>query len=244
MQVTKGLAVVVISFTITWAPLQTLSLILFLFQSYFGHLPNSSWISSLWRGLYLTFHWLSVSYSVINPLIYCFMSAEFRNDLKILLFGRNLHYLHANNQHDRWVSNSCQRQSQRPQQQRSKTTREGDVNRTELTRLAGEAHKSLIINHKTNSPTNTISSSPRQELNEKNEYSKMHEVDSNDNQHIPWIDGLNNTTQSTDNSSLGAIMMSTVSREPSGRMVMTSFVQVTSANHNHSMNEAAATELL
>lgn len=62
--------------------MQTLSVLLFFFQNYLTKFHQASVITKLSLVIYLTFHWLAVSYSVLNPLIYCFMSEDFRHDLK------------------------------------------------------------------------------------------------------------------------------------------------------------------
>uniref|UniRef100_A0A0C9QZ06 NepYr protein n=1 Tax=Fopius arisanus TaxID=64838 RepID=A0A0C9QZ06_9HYME len=70
MMMIKMMMTVVIAFTICWLPFNVLTLVL----------DNNESINS-WRGLpfaWTALHWLSMSHSCYNPVIYCWMSGKFR----------------------------------------------------------------------------------------------------------------------------------------------------------------------
>lgn len=79
------LFVVVIMFAISWLPLQTFSMIMFLHPNIRdGYVYQSSGYN-IFIGTYFACHWLSMAHSCLNPLIYCFMNDKFRSDLKALV---------------------------------------------------------------------------------------------------------------------------------------------------------------
>ncbi|XP_044584679.1 RYamide receptor-like isoform X2 [Cotesia glomerata] len=70
-KVIKMMMTVVLVFTICWLPFN----VLMLFMD-----PNSEFVA--WKGLpyaWATLHWLAMSHSCYNPVIYCWMNARFRS---------------------------------------------------------------------------------------------------------------------------------------------------------------------
>lgn len=85
-QIVKMLIVVVVMFAIFWLPLQTFSLIMFIWPSV-RQVDYASTSYNIFVGTYFTFHWMSMAHSCLNPLIYCFMNPKFRKDLRDLICG-------------------------------------------------------------------------------------------------------------------------------------------------------------
>ncbi|CAK9799551.1 RYamide receptor [Anthophora quadrimaculata] len=74
----KMMVTVVIVFTICWLPFNILNLLM----------DNNETLGS-WSGLpfvWMVLHWLAMSHSCYNPVIYCWMNAKFRNGF-ITVFG-------------------------------------------------------------------------------------------------------------------------------------------------------------
>ncbi|XP_063705139.1 RYamide receptor [Culicoides brevitarsis] len=65
----KMMVTVVIVFTMCWAPFNILGIIV----------AESGGDSELLPYFWLTFHWLAMSHSCYNPIIYCYMNARFRS---------------------------------------------------------------------------------------------------------------------------------------------------------------------
>lgn len=82
------LFVVVAMFVIMWLPLQTFSVIMFLFPNIRGGYQYQSLSYNIFVGTYFACHWLSMAHSCLNPLIYCFMNDNFRTDLQALICWR------------------------------------------------------------------------------------------------------------------------------------------------------------
>lgn len=80
------LIVVVVMFAIFWLPLQTFSLIAFIWPAV-RQANYDSTSYNIFVGTYFTCHWLSMAHSCLNPLIYCFMNPKFRKDLRDLICG-------------------------------------------------------------------------------------------------------------------------------------------------------------
>lgn len=91
------LFVVVILFAISWLPLQTFSMIMFLYPEIREDFEYQSIKYNIFIGTYFGCHWLSMAHSCLNPLIYCFMNDKFRSDLNDLLGcnTRNSYSRHA-----------------------------------------------------------------------------------------------------------------------------------------------------
>uniref|UniRef100_A0A182PV00 G-protein coupled receptors family 1 profile domain-containing protein n=1 Tax=Anopheles epiroticus TaxID=199890 RepID=A0A182PV00_9DIPT len=71
----KMMVTVVIVFTICWLPFNFLMIM---------KLP-SSW--DLLPYFWFAFHWLAMSHSCYNPIIYCYMNARFRSGFILVLHG-------------------------------------------------------------------------------------------------------------------------------------------------------------
>ncbi|XP_021002527.1 RYamide receptor-like [Parasteatoda tepidariorum] len=84
MKVVKMMATVVVLFAVCWLPIQIFSLLIYFSQS--SVMPETSSDFVHFITAFFTCHWLSMANSFANPIIYCFMSDNFRTDLKQLLF--------------------------------------------------------------------------------------------------------------------------------------------------------------
>uniref|UniRef100_A0A182FIQ7 G-protein coupled receptors family 1 profile domain-containing protein n=1 Tax=Anopheles albimanus TaxID=7167 RepID=A0A182FIQ7_ANOAL len=71
----KMMVIVVIVFTICWLPFNFLMLMKL----------ESSW--ELLPYFWFAFHWLAMSHSCYNPIIYCYMNARFRSGFILVLHG-------------------------------------------------------------------------------------------------------------------------------------------------------------
>ena len=75
-QVIKMLMVVVILFAVCWLPLHLFNIILdFVPQLRNEDQPEAS---SIVVAVYTTVHWVAMSNSFVNPIIYCFLNDSFR----------------------------------------------------------------------------------------------------------------------------------------------------------------------
>ena len=79
------LLVVVLLFAIFWLPLQTFSMVTFLYPSIYYDYDSLGY--TIFIGTYFACHWLSMAHSCLNPLVYCFMNDQFRSDLNALVCG-------------------------------------------------------------------------------------------------------------------------------------------------------------
>jgi hypothetical protein len=70
------LVFLVISFAICWLPIQLFNLIMWLCDSC-RKLPNQFQVN-LYYGTYFLCHFLSMAHALIDPIIYCFMSHNFK----------------------------------------------------------------------------------------------------------------------------------------------------------------------
>ncbi|KAK3919157.1 RYamide receptor [Frankliniella fusca] len=68
---------VVAAFTICWLPFNMLVTV----WTYNDSLSDQQWLPEL----YFAFHWLAMSHSCLNPLIYCWMNARFRQSFRSVL---------------------------------------------------------------------------------------------------------------------------------------------------------------
>lgn len=82
VKVIRMLAVVVIVFAVFWLPLQTFSLIMWLYPEIREGFVYKSTPFNIFVATYFVCHWLSMAHSCLNPLIYCFMNDNFKSDLK------------------------------------------------------------------------------------------------------------------------------------------------------------------
>lgn len=79
------LFVIVIMFVVSWLPLQTFSMIIFLYPEIRENVEYQSRKYTYFIITYFVSHWLSMAHSCLNPLIYCFMNDKFRTDLHNLI---------------------------------------------------------------------------------------------------------------------------------------------------------------
>ncbi|UXI23191.1 hypothetical protein NH340_JMT09134 [Sarcoptes scabiei] len=81
-KIIRMLIAVVILFLITWLPIKILMFILTYYSNIWFIMDPKD--SGLYIAFYLICHWMAMSSSFINPIIYSFMSKSFRIDLKEL----------------------------------------------------------------------------------------------------------------------------------------------------------------
>lgn len=77
------LCVIVIIFIVTWCPIQILA-----FYVYLDPLGVGSVNREVFTYIYIGCHWLCTAHGCSNPLIYCFMNKNFRDDLRKMLTKR------------------------------------------------------------------------------------------------------------------------------------------------------------
>ncbi len=77
------MSAVIILFVICWTPVKTKQII----HSYFRDLFNICSMKSYYlvTTITISFHWLAMAHSFVNPIIYSFMSNSFRVSLNLLL---------------------------------------------------------------------------------------------------------------------------------------------------------------
>ncbi|XP_022251604.1 probable G-protein coupled receptor 83 [Limulus polyphemus] len=80
----KMLAVVVLLFAVCWLPIHIFSMLIY-FKEDFTIVQNEEEYFAFVAAFFCC-HWLSMANSFVNPLVYCFMSENFRADLKQLRF--------------------------------------------------------------------------------------------------------------------------------------------------------------
>ncbi|XP_054712690.1 neuropeptide Y receptor type 5-like [Uloborus diversus] len=84
IKVVKMMATVVILFAVCWLPIHVFNLLI-----YFDRLsimPVTDAQFQHFTAAFFSCHWISMANSFVNPIIYCFMSENFRTDLKQLVF--------------------------------------------------------------------------------------------------------------------------------------------------------------
>ncbi|CAG2174075.1 unnamed protein product, partial [Oppiella nova] len=74
--VVKMLLLLVTAFAICWTPLQILNLLLWIFDSL--RQVDDKFHYYLYFAIYFSCHWVSCLSSIINPIIYCFLSENFK----------------------------------------------------------------------------------------------------------------------------------------------------------------------
>ncbi|XP_035216944.1 prolactin-releasing peptide receptor-like [Stegodyphus dumicola] len=81
------MAIVVALFALSWLPIQIFSLLVYFSPE--TVLPVLDEDFPGFAAAFLCCHWLSMANSFVNPIVYCFMSDNFRTDLRqLLLCGR------------------------------------------------------------------------------------------------------------------------------------------------------------
>nr|XP_018911135.1 PREDICTED: neuropeptide Y receptor-like isoform X1 [Bemisia tabaci]XP_018911136.1 PREDICTED: neuropeptide Y receptor-like isoform X1 [Bemisia tabaci] len=86
MKVIKMLVTIVILFALCWLPLQLFLLLYYFYPEISAYRTESE--KRVYALSYFLCHWLANANSFVNPLVYCFMSDNFRADLKELLCRR------------------------------------------------------------------------------------------------------------------------------------------------------------
>ncbi|XP_055939902.1 RYamide receptor-like [Argiope bruennichi] len=84
MKVVKMMAIVVVLFVVCWLPIQIFGLLVYFTPEFV--LPSEDEDFPGFAAAFLCCHWLSMANSFVNPLVYCFMSDNFRTDLRQLLW--------------------------------------------------------------------------------------------------------------------------------------------------------------
>nr|XP_027203941.1 RYamide receptor-like [Dermatophagoides pteronyssinus] len=82
-RILKILITIISVFTICWLPIQLFNILIY-FKRNFLHV-DSSFKYYAFVGSYFFCHWISMAHSFMNPIIYSFMSKNFRSDLKTIL---------------------------------------------------------------------------------------------------------------------------------------------------------------
>ncbi|KAM7305429.1 substance-P receptor [Ixodes scapularis] len=85
MKVVKMLATVVLMFAVCWLPIHLMNLILYFDRDAIS--PDTDEQEYLYIAAFFSCHWFSMANSFVNPIIYCFMSDNFRVDLRQLALG-------------------------------------------------------------------------------------------------------------------------------------------------------------
>ncbi|KAI1291842.1 putative G-protein coupled receptor 83 [Halotydeus destructor] len=85
MKVVKMLATVVVLFALCWLPIQTFNLLHWFRVEFIDTSTDAGF--HLYNGLFFVCHWLAMANSFVNPVVYCFMSDNFRTDLRNLVKG-------------------------------------------------------------------------------------------------------------------------------------------------------------
>ena len=75
-QVIKMMIVVVFGFVLCWTGIQLFVLIVYMFPGVLTYSSKAKYY--VYVGSYFTLHWISMFHSTINPIIYSFMSKNFR----------------------------------------------------------------------------------------------------------------------------------------------------------------------
>ncbi|GIY69693.1 substance-P receptor [Caerostris darwini] len=78
------MAIVVVLFVVCWLPIQIFSLLVYFTPEYV--LPEQDENFPGFAAAFLCCHWLSMANSFVNPIVYCFMSDNFRTDLRQLFW--------------------------------------------------------------------------------------------------------------------------------------------------------------
>ncbi|KAH9360644.1 hypothetical protein HPB48_002422 [Haemaphysalis longicornis] len=109
------LATVVLMFAVCWLPIHLMNLIVYFDRA--AMLPDTAEQEYLYIAAFFSCHWFSMANSFVNPIIYCFMSDNFRADVMQLILKRSLTGLDWTRTTKRW--------SQQPQQQQQQQQHKG-----------------------------------------------------------------------------------------------------------------------
>ncbi|XP_064594322.1 RYamide receptor-like [Liolophura sinensis] len=86
-KVVKMLITIVLVFGLCWLPLHIFMLLIHFSPSMLTYMSQSADLERLLQGIYFSVHWLAMSNSFVNPIIYGSMNESFRADLRCLLIG-------------------------------------------------------------------------------------------------------------------------------------------------------------
>ncbi|XP_064459099.1 RYamide receptor-like [Ornithodoros turicata] len=86
-KVIKMLVTVVVMFALCWLPIQLLNVFLYFDRDAIA--PSSEAGEYVYIATFFSCHWLSTANSFVNPVIYCFMSDNFRADVMQLIIKRS-----------------------------------------------------------------------------------------------------------------------------------------------------------
>ncbi|XP_075585350.1 uncharacterized protein LOC124494818 isoform X3 [Dermatophagoides farinae] len=84
VKIMKMLVTIVILFVVCWLPLHILNLFIYFARDLMVNVYNSQIGFTIYVTIAFTAHWFSMANSFVNPIIYCFMSENFRADLRDL----------------------------------------------------------------------------------------------------------------------------------------------------------------
>ncbi|XP_054166202.1 G-protein coupled receptor 83-like [Oppia nitens] len=76
----KMMSMVVILFAICWTPIQMFNFVIWIFGDSLK--TRTQFQMNIYVSSFFICHWLAMAHSLVNPFIYCFMSDNFRSDLK------------------------------------------------------------------------------------------------------------------------------------------------------------------
>nr|XP_046919941.1 orexin receptor type 2-like [Dermatophagoides farinae] len=93
-KVLKMLIIIIMVFTVCWLPIQLFNILIY-FKTNFLHV-DSEFKYYAFVGSYFFCHWISMAHSFMNPIIYSFMSKNFRSDMK-MIFSNVCHNNSNNN---------------------------------------------------------------------------------------------------------------------------------------------------
>ncbi|XP_075591733.1 orexin receptor type 2-like isoform X1 [Dermatophagoides farinae] len=93
-KVLKMLIIIIMVFTVCWLPIQLFNILIY-FKTNFLHV-DSEFKYYAFVGSYFFCHWISMAHSFMNPIIYSFMSKNFRSDMK-MIFSNVCHNSNNNN---------------------------------------------------------------------------------------------------------------------------------------------------
>ncbi|XP_054156931.1 substance-P receptor-like isoform X2 [Oppia nitens] len=85
LKVIKMLSTIVFLFAVCWLPIHVLNLFIYYARDWMVGLYDTETGYNVYIALTIGAHWFSMANSFVNPIIYCFMSENFRTDLKILV---------------------------------------------------------------------------------------------------------------------------------------------------------------
>ncbi|KAH9392141.1 hypothetical protein TYRP_022166 [Tyrophagus putrescentiae] len=113
-QVLKMLITIIGVFTLCWLPIQIFNILVFFAPNFLAASSPTKYYVFVFS--YFFCHWISCAHSMLNPLIYSFMSKNFRDDIRYI-FGRFWHLYVLRKDHFRASAYSSQQQQHYLKQQ-------------------------------------------------------------------------------------------------------------------------------